>query len=105
MIGSMTIEPLVSASRVTLLMVQLAGALQYAFVPAVMAWPPPSIVVLNTRVRLGADGSSEIISHDPPLALLQRLLLEQSPKLRQENVAACDQGYQAVDVQLTKAAV
>jgi len=42
---------------------------------------------------------------DPPLALLQRLLLEQSPKLRQENVAACDQGYQAVDVQLTKAAV
>lgn len=41
---------------------------------------------------------------DPPLAVLQRLLLEQTPKLRDENVAACLEGYRAVDAQLLEAA-
>ena len=33
---------------------------------------------------------------DLPLPVLERLLLEQSPKLRSENVAACAAGYRAV---------
>ncbi len=33
---------------------------------------------------------------DLPLPVLERLLLEQSPKLRSENVAACAEGYRAV---------
>jgi pyruvate ferredoxin oxidoreductase gamma subunit len=37
---------------------------------------------------------------DPPLPVLERLLLEQSPKLREQNVAACTEGYNAVDEQL-----
>src|SRR5512140_19288 len=40
---------------------------------------------------------------DPPLAVLERLLLEESPKLREENVAACTEGYHAVDAQLLEA--
>lgn len=41
---------------------------------------------------------------DPPLAVLQRLLLEQSPKLQAENVQACNEGYQAARDQLQGAA-
>ena len=38
----------------------------------------------------------------PPLALLERLLLTESPKLNAENVAACIEGHGAVDLQLGK---
>lgn len=41
---------------------------------------------------------------DPPLAVLERLLQAESPKLRDENVAACIAGYRAVEAQLTEAA-
>ncbi len=34
---------------------------------------------------------------NPPLPVLEKLLLEQSPKLPQENVASCRAGYQFVD--------
>jgi pyruvate ferredoxin oxidoreductase gamma subunit len=39
----------------------------------------------------------------PPLAVLEKMLLEQSPKLQAENVAACTAGYEAVDAQLLQA--
>lgn len=41
---------------------------------------------------------------DPPLGTLERVLLEQTPKLQAENVAACVDGYRAVDGQLLGAA-
>ena len=41
---------------------------------------------------------------DPPVALLERVLQEQSPKLQAENVAACIEGYRAVDAPLQRAA-
>ena len=41
---------------------------------------------------------------DPPVALLERVLQQQSPKLQAENVAACIEGYRAVDAQLQRAA-
>jgi pyruvate ferredoxin oxidoreductase gamma subunit len=41
---------------------------------------------------------------DPPLAVLQYLLQTESPKLRDENVAACTAGYRAVEAQLSEAA-
>ncbi len=41
---------------------------------------------------------------DPPLAVLEKLLLEQSPKLRAENVAACAEGYRCVQAQLQETA-
>ncbi len=34
---------------------------------------------------------------NPPLPVLEALLLEQSPKLQQENVASCRAGYDSVD--------
>lgn len=37
---------------------------------------------------------------DPPLAVLERLLLAQSPKLQAANVAACVEGYRAAGAQL-----
>lgn len=40
---------------------------------------------------------------DPPLAVLERLLLERSPKLQAENVAACGEGYRAADALLQEA--
>ncbi len=41
---------------------------------------------------------------DPPLEVLERLLQAESPKLRDENVAACIAGYRAVEAQLAEAA-
>jgi pyruvate ferredoxin oxidoreductase gamma subunit len=41
---------------------------------------------------------------DPPLPVLEHLLQHESPKLRDENVAACTAGYRAVDAQLLEAA-
>ena len=41
---------------------------------------------------------------DPPLDVLERLLQSESPKLRDENVAACIAGYRAVEAQLAEAA-
>lgn len=40
---------------------------------------------------------------NPPLAVLKQLLLEQSPKLRQENIDACEAGYHSVDDALLEA--
>ncbi len=40
---------------------------------------------------------------DPPLAVLEQLLLAESPKLRAQNVAACTEGYRAVEALLQEA--
>ncbi len=40
---------------------------------------------------------------NPPLPVLEKLLLEQSPKLQRENVAACHAGYHSVDDALLEA--
>jgi pyruvate ferredoxin oxidoreductase gamma subunit len=59
---------------------------------------------LGRIVNSGLLGALARAVGDPPLALLQRLLLEQSPKLQHENVAACVEGYGAVNAQLLRAA-
>ena len=41
---------------------------------------------------------------EPPLPALERLLRTDSPKLRDENAAACAEGYRAVDAQLRELA-
>ncbi len=41
---------------------------------------------------------------DPPLETMEHVLQEQTPKLQAENVAACVEGYQAVDSQMLGAA-
>jgi pyruvate ferredoxin oxidoreductase gamma subunit len=40
---------------------------------------------------------------DPSLRVLEELLLEESPKLREANVAACTEGWLAVEMQLQEA--
>ena len=40
---------------------------------------------------------------EPPLPVLEELLLNESPKLQAENVAACTAGYLAVEAQLQQA--
>lgn len=39
---------------------------------------------------------------DPPLPVLEDLLLRESPKLQDENAAACADGYRAVEAQLAE---
>jgi hypothetical protein len=41
---------------------------------------------------------------DPPLPVLERMLLKESPKLQAENVAACTEGYEAVEALLSEKA-
>jgi pyruvate ferredoxin oxidoreductase gamma subunit len=40
----------------------------------------------------------------PSLAVLTRVLVDEAPKLHDENIAACTEGFRAVDAQLRKAA-
>lgn len=71
---------------------------------------PVDGLAISRRQGLGRIVNSALLGGlaravgDPKLAVLERLLLEQSPKLREENVAACTEGYRAVDAQLMEAA-
>jgi pyruvate ferredoxin oxidoreductase gamma subunit len=71
---------------------------------------PVDGLAISRRQGLGRIVNSALLGGlaravgDPPLAVLERLLLEQSPKLRAENVAACTEGYHAVEAQLLEAA-
>ena len=71
---------------------------------------PVDGLAISRRQGLGRIVNSALLGGlaravgDPPLAVLERLLLEQSPKLREENVAACTEGYRAVESQLKEAA-
>jgi len=40
----------------------------------------------------------------PPLAVMERTLVAQAPKLHDENIAACEEGYREVDAQLLELA-
>ncbi len=71
---------------------------------------PVDGLAISRRNGLGRIVNSALIGGlaravgDPPLAVLEKLLLAQSPKLRDENVAACIEGYRTVEGQLSQAA-
>jgi pyruvate ferredoxin oxidoreductase gamma subunit len=71
---------------------------------------PVDGLAISRRQGLGRIVNSALLGAlaravgDPALPVLERMLLEQSPKLRAENVAACVEGYRAVDAQLLEAA-
>jgi pyruvate ferredoxin oxidoreductase gamma subunit len=71
---------------------------------------PVDGLAISRRAGLGRIVNSALLGAlaravgDPPLPTLLRLLFEQSPKLKAENVAACTEGYRAVDALLQEAA-
>ena len=71
---------------------------------------PVDGLAISRRQGLGRIVNSALLGGlacavgDPPLAVLEALLLEESPKLREENVAACTEGFRAVESQLREAA-
>jgi pyruvate ferredoxin oxidoreductase gamma subunit len=71
---------------------------------------PVDGLAISRRLGLGRIVNSALLGGlacavgDPPLPLLEKLLLEESPKLRDENVAACTDGWLAVQAQLQEAA-
>ncbi|HEY0857169.1 MAG TPA: 2-oxoacid:acceptor oxidoreductase family protein [Albitalea sp.] len=71
---------------------------------------PVDGLAISRRCGLGRIVNSALLGAlacavgDPPLAVLERLLLEESPKLQSENVMACTEGYREVQAQLQKAA-
>jgi pyruvate ferredoxin oxidoreductase gamma subunit len=70
---------------------------------------PVDGLAISRREGLGRIVNSALLGAlaravgDPPLSVLERLLLEESPKLRAENVAACTAGYAAVQAQFEEA--
>jgi pyruvate ferredoxin oxidoreductase gamma subunit len=70
---------------------------------------PVDGLAISRRQGLGRIVNSALLGGlacavgDPPLAVLERLLLEESPKLHDANVAACTEGYRAVQAQLQQA--
>jgi pyruvate ferredoxin oxidoreductase gamma subunit len=72
---------------------------------------PVDGLAISRRQGLGRIVNSALLGGlaravgDPPLPALEKLLLEASPKLQAENVAACIEGYRAVEEQLGEAAV
>ena len=71
---------------------------------------PVDGLAISRRQGLGRIVNSALLGGlaravgDPPLPALEKLLLKSSPKLQAENVAACIDGYHAVDEQLKEAA-
>jgi pyruvate ferredoxin oxidoreductase gamma subunit len=71
---------------------------------------PVDGLAISRRQGLGRIVNSALLGGlacavgDPPLAVLEHLLLNESPKLREENVAACTEGFRAVESQLREAA-
>jgi pyruvate ferredoxin oxidoreductase gamma subunit len=71
---------------------------------------PVDGLAISRRQGLGRIVNSALLGAlaravgDPALPVLERMLLEESPKLRAENVAACTEGYRAVEAQLLEAA-
>ncbi|MCM2252954.1 MAG: 2-oxoacid:acceptor oxidoreductase family protein [Ramlibacter sp.] len=71
---------------------------------------PVDGLAISRRQGLGRIVNSALLGAlaravgDPPLPVLERMLLQQSPKLQEQNVAACVEGYRAVDAQLLEAA-
>lgn len=67
---------------------------------------PVDALAISRRAGLGRIVNSALLGAlaaavgDPPLPVLSRLLHEHSPKLREENVAACNAGFAAVQRQL-----
>jgi pyruvate ferredoxin oxidoreductase gamma subunit len=72
---------------------------------------PVDGLAISRRLGLGRIVNSALLGGlacavgDPPLPLLEQLLLAESPKLRDENVAACTDGWLAVEAQLQEAAL
>jgi len=70
---------------------------------------PLDALAISRRQGLGRIVNSALLGGlacavgDPPLAVLEALLLEESPKLQAQNVAACTDGYRAVAAQLQQA--
>src|SRR5512140_3861981 len=71
---------------------------------------PVDGLAISRRNGLGRIVNSALIGGlaravgDPPLPVPEKLLLAQSPKLQDENVAACIEGYRTVEAQLSQAA-
>lgn len=71
---------------------------------------PVDGLAISRRQGLGRIVNSALLGglaravEDPPLAVLEQLLLAESPKLHAENVAACKEGWRAVQTQLQEAA-
>jgi pyruvate ferredoxin oxidoreductase gamma subunit len=71
---------------------------------------PVDGLAISRRQGLGRIVNSALLGGlaravgDPPLAVLEKLLLAESPKLRAENVAACTEGYRSVQAQLQETA-
>lgn len=71
---------------------------------------PVDGLAISRRQGLGRIVNSALLGGlacavgNPPLAVLEDLLREESPKLRAENVAACTEGYRVVESQLQQAA-
>jgi pyruvate ferredoxin oxidoreductase gamma subunit len=67
---------------------------------------PVDGLAISRRQGLGRIVNSALLGAlaravgDPPLPVLERLLLAESPKLQAQNVAACVDGYQAVQTHL-----
>src|SRR5512140_407019 len=100
---------LATAHSETLIVVNSARTLSEfrAALPGYRVVPVDGLAI-SRRQGLGRIVNSALLGGlaravgDPPLAVLQRLLQEQSPKLRDENVAACTEGYRAVEAQLAE---
>lgn len=70
---------------------------------------PVDAIAISRRAGLGRIVNSALLGAfvraigAPPLAALERTLAERSPKLTDENLAACEEGYRAVDALLSEA--
>ena len=71
---------------------------------------PVDALAISRRAGLGRIVNSALLGAfarvlaAPPLAALERVIAERSPRLTEENLAACRDGYRTVDTLLAGAA-
>lgn len=72
---------------------------------------PVDALAISRRAGLGRIVNSALLGAfaraigSPSLATLERTLTERSPKLHDENIAACEQGYRQVDARMREEAL
>jgi pyruvate ferredoxin oxidoreductase gamma subunit len=101
---------LAAANRATLIVVNSSRSIAEfgETLPGYRVIPVDGLAI-SRRQGLGRIVNSALLGGlaravgEPSLEVLERLLLEQSPKLQAQNVAACTEGYRTVDAQLQQA--
>ena len=110
--ASLLVSPLLATARADTLIVVNSSRTPEQFAEKLPGYRvvPVDGMSISRRHGLGRIVNSALLGafaraiEAPKLEVLTRVLIEEAPKLHDENVAACEEGYRWVEAQLSKVA-